>query len=252
MADAVVASGFRNDDGRAPCAIAETEPIQITVGNLNSQAGHIRLASPQQVDEAAAGTSMATTRIDIEDATHGTIAAVRSLRWPRLREVRIHAPSPPAPVRATNRADATARTCAALGWALALPRLAHLAIMSSEHLDSDALDALLRGVDGRTARGLPPLRLALACGGSAACAARLVAHPAVAMVSLRIFLTSGSQATKKEALRLCAALACPAGPAALREFSVQAAQIRTFLPDAAVLRPLVRAQPLLRVLEIGW
>ena len=111
--------------------------------------------------------------------------------------------------------------------------------------------ALISGVDGRTARGLPPLRLELTFHGSnAGCAARLVAHPAVAVVGVHVAMTSVSPAMKRETRRLCAELARPAGPAVLRRLWVSVERARGVLPDA-VLRQLVRAQPLLRDLKVG-
>lgn len=268
VADAVAASGFVLSD--APDTngpdTESADRVHVTVWYLSARAASIRLAPrtservvlrsgglPEVVadrppdDEAGPGTSMAATRIDIQDMTHGTIAALRGLRWPRLREVRVHAPA-----RADDQADATARLCAALEWALALPRLFHLAVICTHgEFCSATVAALLSGVGGRTARGMPPLRLDIECFGSAGRAARLVAHPAVAVVGLRVVLAPVSQATKRETQRLCAELARPAGPAVLRRLWVQTAQPKSILPDA-LLRPLVRAQPLLRELKVGW
>lgn len=268
VADAVVAAGFV--PAAAPSRADAAEPIQIAVEYLNAHASHIRLATrqsdrfvvrkgfdidvvsvPPPVDAAPAGATMAATRLDFGRVTSESVAAVRGLRWPRLREVRVCVPALPYPVQDTERADLAERIRAAIAWALAQPRLYSLAVLAMEHFYGGAVDALFAGLGHRAARGMPPLRLELEWHGSVARVTRLVAHPAVAMVRLRVFLRLDSKAAKNEARRLCAALAAPGGPAVLRQFRLRAANTKAVLPDAA-LRPLVRAQPLLRELEIGW
>ena len=258
VVDAVVAHGFVPSASPSTAA-ADADTVWVSVEYPSAQADRIRLARrprsrfvlypsrgtveevevPPPEDAAAAGDTMAATWLDIGRATSESVAAVRGLRWPRLRELRVHGPWPD-----LDGVRTAGPLCAALEWALALPRLSCLAILSM--VDScDAVDALLSGLAHRAARGMPPLRLELERQGRVACVTRLVAHPAVAMVGLRVGLSLRSRAAKRELQGLCAALAAPAGPAVLRQFWV----LGTALPNA-VLRPVVRAQPLLRDLQI--
>lgn len=134
-----------------------------------------------------------------------------------------------------------------------LPRLDSLKVLGMTACHAEAVGALLSGLDRRAARGVSPLRLELEWFDTAACLPRLVAHPAVAVVGLRVAAYIAPRKVRlAELQRICAALTAPGGPAVLRKFHVRAFRndMRATLPDAA-LRGLLRAQPLLRDLVIG-
>lgn len=177
---------------------------------------------------------MAATLVDMGTLTRASVAAVRSVRWPRLREVRIGVPS----LCDAGGAVVTGLLRAAIKWALALPRLASLVVLHAQRFCRAAVDALLSGLDHRAARGMPPLRLELEWydDGGVDRVIRLVAHPAVALVGLCVYTSLHSQAAKREAQRLCEALATPAGPAVLRCFRIRARPDRRGA-SAACARP---------------
>lgn len=268
--EAVAASGFAPSvpvstaDARAPASAADRDRVRVAVDYLDPQASHVRLGAwatsrfarsneaaftTAPACEAAAGDAMAAVRLYVGEISRKSFAKVRDLRWPWLRELCVVVPV----VAIAKTARVTKLLGAAFEWALALPRLGSLRVLGMMARHAEAVDALLLGLDQRAARGAPPLRLELEWFDTAACLPRLVAHPAVAVVGLRVgpYITT-RKAPFAELQRICAALTAPGGPAVLRKFHVWAFRndVRATLPDAA-LRELLRAQPLLRDLVIG-
>ena len=239
--DAAAAAGFAVAQAHAPGGDDGLEPVEIVAHCLDAHATYVTLGSTWLVKpppgEAPAGTVMAAATLELGPAPYQhRLADVRRLVWPRLRTVCLIRPW----------ASLTAANCrAVLRWALALPRLACLEI--HDRSGPDTIVTLLAALDGRAR----PLGLKLRCDVCKG-VLRLVAHPAVACVELSLSL-SKSDAEQKILEQICAALADPAGPAALRSFRViydGDRQGGTVIPQAT-LRALVRGQPLLRYLNVA-